>query len=101
MLAEQKGDLSLSQESVLGAFRKALRYEGNGQTRLAANFDLLINVLHLQLGEMARALNFDPSYLSRVRTGQRTPANLASFARAVGNYTARRCRSATERADLA
>ena len=101
MLAEQKGDLSLSQESVLGAFRKALRYEGNGQTRLAANFDLLINVLHMRLGEMARALNFDPSYLSRVRTGQRTPVNLASFARAVGNYTARRCRSATERADLA
>ena len=101
LLAEQKGDLSLSQESVLRAFRKALGYEENGSTRLAANFDLLVNALRLRLGEMARALSFDPSYLSRVRTGQRTPANLAAFARAVGNYTARRCRSATERADLA
>lgn len=100
-LAEQKGDLGLSQESVLRDFRKALGYEECGQTRLAANLDLLVNVLHLRSGEMARALSFDPSYLSRIRMGQRTPANPAAFARAVGNYTARRCRSATERADLA
>ena len=100
-LAEQKGDPALSQDSVLREFRKALGYEEYGQARLAANFDLLVNVLHLRPGEMARALSFDPSYLSRIRTGQRTPANPAAFARAVGNYTARRCRSATERIDLA
>lgn len=100
-LSGQKGDVALSQESVLGGFRKALGYEEYGQTRLAANFDLLVNVLHLRSGEMARALSFDPSYLSRIRMGKRTPANPAAFARAVGNYTARRCRSATERADLA
>ncbi len=101
LLAEQRGDLTLSQESVLEDFRKALGYEKYGQTRLAANFDLLVNVLHLRSGEMARALSFDPSYLSRIRMGQRTPANPGAFARAVGNYTARRCRSAIERDDLA
>ena len=53
-LAEQKGDLGLSQESVLRDFRKALGYEECGQTRLAANLDLLVNVLHLRSGEMAR-----------------------------------------------
>ena len=100
-LAEEKGIPSLPKESVLKAFRKALGYEHCGQDRLAVNFDLLVNVLHLRSGEMARALSFDPSYLSRIRTGQRIPANPAAFARAVGNYTARRCRSATERADLA
>ena len=100
-LAEQKGDLALSQESVLKAFQKALGYEEHGHARLAANFDLLVNVLHLRSGEMARALSFDPSYLSRIRTGQRTPANPAAFARSVGHYTARRCRSTSERADLA
>ena len=100
-LAEQKGDFALSQESVLEDLRKALGYEEYGQTSLAANFDLLVNVLHLRLGEMARALSFDPSYLSRIRTGQRTPANPAAFARSVGNYTVRRCRSATERSELA
>ena len=101
LLAEQKGIPAASEESVLSAFRKSLGYEEDGQTRLAANFDLLVNVLHLRSGEMARALSFDPSYLSRIRKGQRTPANPAAFARAVGNFTARRCRNATERADLA
>ena len=101
MLASQKEIPELSQENVLKAFHKALGYEEYGQTRLANNLDLLINVLHLRSGEMARALSFDPSYISRIRMGQRTPANPVAFARAVGNYTARRCRSATERADLA
>ena len=50
------------------------------------NFDLLINVLNLRSSDMARALNFDPSYLSRIRTGQRTPANSAAFAQGVGNF---------------
>ena len=100
-LAEQKGVHALSQDSALRSFRKALGYGECGQTRLAENFDLLVNVLRLRSGEIARALSFDPSYLSRIRTGQRAPANPAAFARAVGNYTARRCRSATERIDLA
>lgn len=100
-LSGQKGGCRAVAGKRAWGFRKALGYEEYGQTRLAANFDLLVNVLHLRSGEMARALSFDPSYLSRIRMGKRTPANPAAFARAVGNYTARRCRSATERADLA
>ena len=69
LLAEQKGIPAASEESVLSAFRKSLGYEEDGQTRLAANFDLLVNVLHLRSGEMARALSFDPSYLSRICAG--------------------------------
>ena len=37
------------------------------------NFDLLINVLNLRSSDMARALNFDPSYLSRIRTDSARP----------------------------
>ena len=35
-LSGQKGDVALSQESVLGGFRKALGYEEYGQTRQSA-----------------------------------------------------------------
>lgn len=100
-LAEENGEPALSRETILREFRKTLEYEEYGQNSLAANFGQLVSTMHLRSAEMARSLSFDPSYLSRIRMGQRTPANPAAFAREVSNYTVRRCRSAAERADLA
>ena len=90
-----------TQPELLSALPKSLRYDEKEGNRLAVNFDLLINVLNLRSSDMARALNFDPSYLSRIRTGQRTPANSAAFAQGVGNFAARRCAEPSERAALA
>lgn len=90
-----------TQPELLSALQKSLRYDEKEGNRLAVNFDLLINVLNLRSSDMARALNFDPSYLSRIRTGQRTPANSAAFAQGVGNFAARRCAEPSERAALA
>lgn len=88
-LAQRKGMDGFTQPELLSALQKSLRYDEKEGNRLAVNFDLLINVLNLRSSDMARALNFDPSYLSRIRTGQRTPANSAAFAQGVGNFAAR------------
>ena len=100
-LAQRKGMDGFTQPELLSALQKSLRYDEKEGNRLAVNFDLLINVLNLRSSDMARALNFDPSYLSRIRTGQRTPANSAAFAQGVGNFAARRCAEPSERAALA
>ena len=100
-LAQRKGMDGFTQPELLSALQKSLRYDEKEGNRLAVNFDLLINVLNLRSSDMARALNFDPSYLSRIRTGQRTPANSAAFAQGVGNFVARRCAEPSERAALA
>ena len=65
-----------TQPELLSALQKSLRYDEKEGNRLAVNFDLLINVLNLRSSDMARALNFDPSYLSRIRSGQRIPPRL-------------------------
>ena len=100
-LAQRKGMDGFTQPELLSALQKSLRYDEKEGNRLAVNFDLLINVLNLRSSDMARALNFDPSYLSRIRSGQRVPANPAAFAQSVGNFVTRRCVGLSERAALA
>ena len=51
--------------------------------------------------ELARYLSYDASYLSRIRSGQRTPRDAAAFALSVGRFVARRCQSGGERERLA
>ena len=63
-LAQRKGMDGFTQPELLSALQKSLRYDEKEGNRLAVNFDLLINVLNLRSSDMARALNFDPSYLS-------------------------------------
>ena len=78
----------LHSRSCFRPLQKSLRYDEKEGNRLAVNFDLLINVLNLRSSDMARALNFDPSYLSRIRTGQRTPRIPPRLRKVWGNFAA-------------
>jgi len=43
------------------------------------NLNAAIEALDISVSGLSRALSFDSSYLSRIRTGQRKPANLDKF----------------------
>ena len=62
--------------------------------------DALMTALVVSNSEMARALRYDASFLSRVRSGSRVPADLPRFVQGVSRFAARRS-SAEERARLA
>ncbi len=99
-LAARCGLAEMTYEGVLAELRTVLTGE-QAPPLLAHNFDLLVSVLQLRLNDLARALTFDPSYLSRIRAGQRQPADPQAFARGVGAFVARRCAAPEVRADLA
>lgn len=67
---------------------------------LTTNLNTLVSLLELNLCDLARALHFDPSFLSRVCAGQRRPAEPEVFATEVGRYIARRGISDGEREAL-
>ncbi|MBQ6395628.1 MAG: helix-turn-helix transcriptional regulator [Atopobiaceae bacterium] len=54
-----------------------------------ANFRRLMDVLVLNGNRLAHTLGFDPSYISRIRQGQRYPANIMQFIASVSRYVAR------------
>jgi len=50
------------------------------------NFNLLANALNIKLNKVAKYVGYDTSYLSRIKSGQRKPADLNSFANSICNY---------------
>ena len=47
---------------------------------LAVHFDQLLRTLQISMKDISYVLNYDASYLSRIRSGKRTPADPAAFA---------------------
>ena len=58
--------------------------------RVIRNFNSLSAALNLRASELARELSFDASYLSRIKSGQRCPANLPAFVDGVCRFVVRR-----------
>ena len=95
-------DGELKRESVLDALIEALPppYRGR-RDGMGRRLDLLLNSLKIHTSEVARVLNFDPSYLSRIRSGKRTPSNIMPITEGVSRFIVRRCTSENDRAVVA
>lgn len=97
VLGAERGLGEITQESVEGAFRDALTcQESFDKERFRHNLNELLDAFSIGNTELARYLSYDASYLSRIRSGQRTPRDTAAFALSVGRFLARRCQSGGE-----
>lgn len=95
------GDRLPDRETLAAALAASLGAKGVDLDRLSANLDRLAGELGLNMNEMARALSYDPSYLSRVRHGQRRPARTEEFVRKVSSFVAGRCSGPGDRETVA
>ena len=57
---------------------------------LSEHFSLLISTLHISLSELSKNINYDASYLSRIRKGQRVPSNVENFVEETCHYIVRK-----------
>lgn len=86
-LAEQKGIADFSAEFVenelltLCAEVQNFDYE-----KLRSNFNTLLTVLSVNVSELARSINYDSSHISRIRSGQRQPADPQKFATDISRF---------------
>lgn len=64
------------------------------------NFTLLTTELDVNYHKLAGYLNYDPSFLSRIRSGSRRPYDVEHFVHGVGEYAAERCASPAFRKKL-
>lgn len=51
-----------------------------------SKFNAIVNTLDIKLNKMAKYVGYDSSYLSRIKSGQRTPSDLNSFISNICNY---------------
>ena len=88
LTAEQKGKKK-DQESVLEVLLAALKQEEKSEIFYYQKFDILLRELEINVSNMASALHYDPSYISKIRTGKRTPSDVRGFAENVCGYIVR------------
>ena len=100
-IAEAKGIASVTEEAVTDALLPLIPNQSVDMARLQANFNALLSALPASVTELAKYLNFDASYISRIRNGQRTPANPLDFAEKVAGFLAKRYANDTYKSTIA
>ena len=61
------------------------------------NLNSLLQSLNIRGNELAKALNYDPSHISKILAGHRRPRDFGLFTANVASYAARRCTTDAER----
>ena len=94
-------DGALEEKEILDSMLDTLPETRRGGNGFGMRLDQLLKALRIRSSEVSRVLNFDPSYLSRIRAGKRNPTNVAPMIDSVSRYIARRCTSGEERSTVA
>ena len=96
-IAENKKIPDITVQSVSEAFSPYVRNNVD-IAHLQKNFHTLLTVVPINISDLARFLNFDPSYISRIRNGQRQPANPTEFARKISIFVTKHFQTVEQKA---
>ncbi|MGN0171388.1 MAG: helix-turn-helix domain-containing protein, partial [Acutalibacteraceae bacterium] len=89
-LAQDRDISCVNAEAVQASFERFLEDTAFDYEKLIANLNAMISTLDIHISELSRSLNFDPSYLSRIRLGHRRPADREKFIAGVCRYVVRK-----------
>ena len=85
IISEQKG-IDLSYNSVLSELNALAEVTPFDYDSLQAKLNMLCSVFSVNLANMSKSLKYDSSYISRIRSGKRRPANPQKFAFDIAKY---------------
>lgn len=75
----EKGIDSIKNENITSTLLQISNLQQYSTNTAIRNFNLLIDRLEIRINSLAKATNYDSSYISRIRSGKRVPKNLNSF----------------------
>ena len=78
-IAAEKKIREMEEEAVRQALSEQAQGPGIEIEKLRLNFDTLLKTLSVSVSDLARFLSYDPSYLSRIRKGQRKLSDPQKF----------------------
>lgn len=78
-----------AQDDIYATLNAALDVEPD-MAEMVDKLNALISLLQINASELARSMNYDTSYLSRIRNGKRRPANQAAFVEGVCRFVVRK-----------
>lgn len=78
-MAADRGIADITADSVTDSFNRTLQSLSSNISVLHTNLDVLLNTLDISGSEFSKYLNYDSSYVSRIRNGKRQPSNPQNF----------------------
>lgn len=86
VLAKKREHPELTEETVRTALTHSLEGQAFPYEQFQKNLDTLLSALPVNIVDLARSLNFDSSYISRIRNGQRKPSDPLLFSEGVARF---------------
>lgn len=84
--AVEKGIRDFKADKVLQTLRESLEDDRDEPVFNGQKLDILLRELDINISRIAAFLHYDPSYLSKIRTGKRNPAHQQQFVEKVCEY---------------
>lgn len=84
--AAEKGIRDFKADKVLQTLRESLEDDRDEPVFNGQKLDILLRELDINISRLAAFLYYDPSYLSKIRTGKRNPAHQQQFVEKVCEY---------------
>lgn len=84
----EKGIRDFKADKVLQTLRESLEDNRNEPAFNSQKLDILLRELDINISRIAAFLHYDPSYLSKIRTGKRNPAHQQQFIEKICEYVA-------------
>lgn len=86
--AAEKGIRNFKADKVLQTLRESLEDNRDEPVFNSQKLDILLRELDINISRIAAFLHYDPSYLSKIRTGKRNPAHQQQFIEKICEYVA-------------
>ena len=86
--AAEKGIRDFKADKVLQTLRESLEDNRDEPVFNSQKLDILLRELDINISRIAAFLHYDPSYLSKIRTGKRNPAHQQQFIEKICEYVA-------------
>ena len=90
LIAEQGLDDAPTEAEIFEQLSASISHPGEIARLFCERLDLLMDVLAVRNAELARGVGVDPSYLSRIRSGQRAPIKSEKLAKSCAKFFAKR-----------
>lgn len=90
-IANERGYSEFTAEKIKKTLEDCLQDATFPYELFQINFNTLLTSLSINVADLSHFLNFDSSYISRIRNGQRRPSNPQDFAQNVSKYIAGHC----------
>ena len=89
-LIKERGVSDIDEEALQASFTEYMTEVSFDYEQFTERLNMLLSALEINMTDLARSLNFDASYLSRIRQGQRRPSDRDGFIRGICQYVIRK-----------